>query len=111
VYIVIDALDELHEDLLYDFVDILRSFPTPAHILIASRDIPSISALFPYDDRLDILANDHDMRTYIEEQLGKPGMLSRQINMAPSIKEQVVAGVIKKARGMYVVPRLLSGQY
>jgi hypothetical protein len=109
VYIVIDALDELPEDLLYDFVDILRSSPTSAHILMTSRDIPSISTLFPDDERLDILADDHDMRTYIEGQVGKPGMLSRQINIAPSIKEQVVAGVIEKARGMYGVRHHFPG--
>jgi hypothetical protein len=110
IYIVIDALDELHDELLHDFVNILRSFPKSAHIVITSRDIPSISTIFPDDDRLDILADKHDMRTYIEEQLVRPGMLSRQVNMAPSIKEQVVAGVIEKARGMHVVRSLFPGQ-
>jgi hypothetical protein len=106
-YIVVDALDELHEDLLHDFVDLIRTFPSPAHILITSRDIPSISALFPDDDHLDILADDSDMRTYIENQISKQGMLNRQVNMHPPIKEQVIAGVIEKARGMYVVRRCL----
>jgi hypothetical protein len=100
VYIVCDALDEFAEDNRHEFVDMLRSFPNSAHILITSRDIPSISALFPDDDRLQILADDGDMRTYIENELSKPGMLNRQVNMHPPIIQEVIAGVIEKACGM-----------
>jgi hypothetical protein len=78
----------------------LRSFPNSAHILITTRDIPAVSALFPDDDRLQILADDGDMRTYIETELSKPGILNRQVNTHPPITEEVTAGVIEKACGM-----------
>jgi Cdc6-like AAA superfamily ATPase len=100
VYVVLDALDEFPEESQQELVEQLRALPSNVHILVTSRDLPTISDMFQEDERLDIVADEGDMRACITRRISKSGTLNRLINKPPSLNQEVADSVIEKAHGM-----------
>ena len=111
VFMVVDALDEFFlEEARNDLLEKLRfltNIPS-AKLMITSRHIPSIERTICADIKLEIVALDSDIEALIEARISKDKMLERLVTREPSIKEEVIETVLKKAQGMCVAFRLPS---
>jgi hypothetical protein len=97
VFIVVDALDECVEDsgARDNLIRILRSLSGIVNLMVTSRNFPSIARYFQGTKRLEIRANDEDMRRYIE---GRIARARRQHLYA--LQENIVNKVVEGAKGM-----------
>ena len=105
VFIVVDALDEFFpESAQSDLLMRLRSLTSisPANLMVTSRHIPFIEHAIHADVKLEIIALDGDIESFIEARISNDNMLKRLATKPPSIKEQVVRAVVERAQGMYV---------
>jgi hypothetical protein len=106
VFIVIDALDECPEfdetrsNLLHE----VQKLQPKLRLLITSR--PQISAdierSFVDAARLDIYANPEDIKMYIEGRIQKDVRLKNNVDEDPSLKDDIIETIVKKAEGMSV---------
>lgn len=74
IYVVVDALDENIEDHAgrIPILDEIRGLLSHLHILVTSRPIPSIESEFLEATRVDIVAQEADIRSYIRVGLEWP---------------------------------------
>ncbi|KAJ7593601.1 hypothetical protein C8J56DRAFT_418216 [Mycena floridula] len=112
VYIVLDALDECSES------NQARElfFPSPSqglwslsdhvHLLITSRDIPSISQEFFSTSRIFIEACNEDLETYIKGRITIDNKLKRLVKDDMTLVAEVIEQVILKAAGMFLQAQL-----
>jgi hypothetical protein len=95
-FIIIDALDECSEDngTRSSLLSALRSLSGNIRVLVTSRDIPSINIEQDFfgTRRLDIRAEENDMKKYIRSRIPR--------NYPAELKQIVVDKVIENARGM-----------
>ncbi|KAL9045455.1 MAG: hypothetical protein Q9214_001501 [Letrouitia sp. 1 TL-2023] len=68
VFIVIDALDECEPAVLNGFIRPLIKLPD-IRIMVTSRDLPHIEHYFSSSRRLEIRANEADIRSYAEDRI------------------------------------------
>ncbi|KAK0438882.1 uncharacterized protein EV420DRAFT_1279847 [Desarmillaria tabescens] len=105
VYIVLDALDEFSGDNREVLINTIKSLGAHVYLLVTSRDIVMIGSLFKKDARLHIRAVDDDINLYIESRLSCD-RLSRHIKGRGDLREAILTGVAKKARGMFLLAGL-----
>jgi hypothetical protein len=99
VYMILDALDEFHEESCQKLVNILRGFPR-VNVLITSRDLPRLSSIFVQDIHLFIKAAENDIRQYVAERVEQCADLLDLIHRNPSLQGEVIEGVVENAQGM-----------
>ncbi|KIM82512.1 hypothetical protein PILCRDRAFT_70744, partial [Piloderma croceum F 1598] len=103
VYIVVDALDEcLERDQGYLITE-LRSLGSAIHLMVTSRPLLSIEQLFQHATRLDILANDTDVRKYIEDRIAHEYRLVLHVNTDQALREIIIEKIAANVKGMYVL--------
>ncbi|KAJ7125958.1 hypothetical protein C8R44DRAFT_780796 [Mycena epipterygia] len=102
-----DALDECSDD-WDDFIAEIRSLMTTdcLQVLITSRDISALGHQFTNDSRIDVLAHDEDVRSYIAERMRREKRLKTLLNGHTSLEQEIVAEVTQKAAGMFLLVRL-----
>lgn len=105
VFIIVDALDECSEagGARGKLLNELRSLADTVRLLVTSRDLPSISQYFRGTKRLDIHADDQDVRDYIESRIRQESELAALVEGHPTLQEEIVKGIIENARGMWVL--------
>jgi hypothetical protein len=112
VFIITDALDECTE--AKDRAILLRELrslsPLKVNLLVTSRKLQSIEEHFMEIPRLDIRADDEDVKKFVE------GELEAHLHLR-KLKGTIVSKIIEKAAGMQVsqyrinyVLRLISGK-
>lgn len=98
-FLIIDGLDEcrFHECSLYvqDMLMIQRE--SPINILVTSRSIPGIVDLFSETSKLEIFANEADIRLYIEQNITK---LHKCVQKNLELQTDIVNGISKAAGGV-----------
>jgi len=106
VFMMFDAMDECSErnrsrtTLLSE----LRSLQTLANIFITSRPLPVLEQAFDSALRLEIRANDDDVRAYIGGRIAKEPLLMRHVTSTPTLRDDIDNTLIGKVQGMYVFP-------
>lgn len=100
-FIVIDALDE-YSDRIYDtqrLIGKIRELQAgaPVHILATSRHIPDTEVEFKFASKIEIRADEGDVRTYVMGQLGR---LPKVVQRSRDIQEQIVNGIAEAVDGM-----------
>ncbi|RPA76753.1 hypothetical protein BJ508DRAFT_213418, partial [Ascobolus immersus RN42] len=110
-FIIVDALDEFSEgDTDRErFIRILRSFCSVADvsILVTSRPIAAIEALFENDTRIEISASEADLAAFIKERLSNSSRrLQRLTKDNETLQEQILQKVTKSAKGMFLLAKL-----
>lgn len=102
VFIVVDALDECSEDggVRDLFLAHLRYLLPNIRLLVTSRDITSLGQAFDDATRLEIRANDDDLRTYLQVRIEERALLRSHIKEDPSLKDTIINTIIEKANGM-----------
>jgi hypothetical protein len=92
-FIIVDALDECeHHETRANLLRTLRS--STAKLMVTSRDLTSIAQDFQKVARLNIRANDQDVRRYLEGRIATaPRHLER-------LQETIVSQMIQNVAGM-----------
>jgi hypothetical protein len=111
-FVVLDALDELlpFEDdgyspqipLLSELNNIQQEVPGRLALFITSREIYSIKEQLHDTTRLDIRANDRDVRSYVRSRIcdEKKFAFASQIRANLDISNEIEEKVVEKAQGM-----------
>ncbi|KAJ7125963.1 hypothetical protein C8R44DRAFT_617862, partial [Mycena epipterygia] len=107
VYLVVDALDECLED-WDNFIGEIRSLMNIGclQVLITSRDISAIGEQFTDDPRIDVLAHEEDICSYIVQRIRTEKRLKSLLNGDISLEQEIIAKVTEKAAGMFLLVRL-----
>jgi hypothetical protein len=100
VYIVIDALDECPEadqarqSLLKEIGKL-----DCVSVLVTSRNIP-IGGELQSATRLDVRANDLDIRKYLEERMSRSDRIKKFAKMDSTLYDAIEHTILEKAKGM-----------
>jgi hypothetical protein len=97
VFIIVDALDECREDdgTRANLLQALRSLVGKVNLMVTSRDLVSIARDFQETKRIDILANDQDVRRYIEGRIARAPRRHLKV-----LQESIVRKIVENVRGM-----------
>jgi archaellum biogenesis ATPase FlaH len=106
VFIIIDALDEFLERDQEYLITELRSLSSTVNLMVTSRPLPLIEEQFRGVNRLDILANEEDIRKYIETRTRRERRLMQHVKKDGTLLETMVDRIGMTARGMCVSPML-----
>ena len=100
VRIIIDALDECPEadqarrNLLEEIGKLDR-----ASVLVTSRNIPIQSEMRSVT-RLDVRADDLDIKKYIEERMSRSDRIKKLAEKDPTLYDAIKQAILEKAKGM-----------
>lgn len=102
IFIIVDALDESSEVTRDDLIAEIQKLPPSLHLMVTSRHNANIEQLFKGSIRVEVQANDADVRAYIRTQIDRRERLRRFVQADPSLKEKIETRVSSKAQGMSV---------
>ncbi|OCL08336.1 hypothetical protein AOQ84DRAFT_388931, partial [Glonium stellatum] len=120
IFLLVDALDECPEDTRTQFLKVLCGLPPQVNILATSRFNESIEDEFlekgefskPFDEQtaekhtLTINANSDDIGLYVKSRILHERRLLRNINAYPSLMNEIIAAVLERAGGTFLLARL-----
>ncbi|KAF8886899.1 hypothetical protein BD779DRAFT_1409009, partial [Infundibulicybe gibba] len=105
VLIVIDALDEAIR-IWAPLIESLQALPTVG-LLATSRNTGDIELGLQPCQRLDIVANEGDMKRYIEGRLESSAKLKQLLGgCSEDAHEKIATGIMAKADGMFLLAQL-----
>ena len=99
VFIVIDALDECDPTILNSFIGPLSKIPG-IRVLVSSRDLPYIERCFTSCRRLEIRANEIDIRSYVQDRIKEEVELADFVNEDENLREEIVVTLVQRSCGM-----------
>ncbi|KAJ7600180.1 ankyrin repeat-containing domain protein [Mycena floridula] len=112
-YLIVDALDECSDEARDFFLSTgspagLRSLTDNLHILMTSRNMPSITHALKVQggSTIHIEAHVEDLQTYIRERLVGVKRLNRLVKDDRSLEDKIIEVVISKAAGMFLQAKL-----
>lgn len=104
IHVVIDALDECSTDAANrdQFLDSIEKILLDnVRVLFTSRDsVTETISRFPDAGRLDIRANDDDVRTFLAARIDENTRLVSHMKKDPSLRETMLSIITEKANGM-----------
>ncbi|KAI0105554.1 hypothetical protein GGR51DRAFT_192971 [Nemania sp. FL0031] len=100
-FIFIDALDECLEQHRENFLGLAKELSGCVRFFITSRPHLDLTPTFPTLLRLDIMADESDVRAYLNHRITTHNRLSRLIKQSPKLKDEIVDTVYRKAEGSY----------
>ncbi|KAJ4290853.1 hypothetical protein N0V90_010048 [Kalmusia sp. IMI 367209] len=106
VFIVVDALDECSENTRDEFLAELRQLQPSVNLMITSRPTLVIESELPGAARLDIQANDRDIRRYLKGRIEKERRLRRLLTSDLALQGSVVETIVQNSRGMFLLAQL-----
>lgn len=108
VYIIIDGLDECSEtnSTRSNFLAGINDIRPQICTFVTSRYLPSIERELPGATRLQVEANDEDIRKYLIQRLQNGEFLKRHLEKDPSLRKSIIEIIVSKARGMFLLARL-----
>jgi ankyrin repeat protein len=111
VFIVIDALDECVDNpetnTRNNFLKAIQQLPQRVHILFTSRPVISIEQRVKADRQLEIVANNDDLRKYLESRINAFENLRHLVDIGvqkdSSFLDNILRTIVKKSQGMQVL--------
>jgi hypothetical protein len=102
VFIIVDALDECLEGNQRELMIELQSLTSTqgVNLMVTSRLLPAVEAQFRGAERLDICADNDDVRTYIEGRIPCEPRLAKHIKSHPPLQDSIVNEIVANVRGM-----------
>ena len=102
VFIVIDALDEYPEleKTQKSFLAEIRGLLPKVRLMVTSRNIPSIENMFKHDTRLEIRAQEQDVRKFIKSQMEQRDDLVDLLEGHDDVRSRITSRVLEKTNGM-----------
>lgn len=108
VFLVVDALDECPErdQTRKTLVAEMRGLLPKISFLVTSRNMPSIEMMFKHDMRLEIRAQDQDIRKFINSQMEQRDGLVDLLEGHNDVRSSIVTTVLEKTNGMLVTQQV-----
>lgn len=103
VYIAVDAIDERREgddETIDDFLEELRALQPHVRLFVTSRPSAAIELELKDAIRLEVLARDTDVRTYLEQRIARTPRLKRHVDKDPTLREAITNTIIERSKGM-----------
>ncbi|KAL8963127.1 MAG: hypothetical protein Q9193_000562 [Seirophora villosa] len=105
-YLVVDALDELSDDVRNILVRFLRAPPPNIRLLVTTRHKVEITSEFNTFSMVQIRANLDDLKLYVKSRITSSRKLSGYIVGDASLERDICDGVLSKADGMFLAAKL-----
>ena len=102
LFVVIDALDECSEwnrNREIFLAEVRKSLPH-ARLLVTSRHIPTIESKFRRDLRVDIRANDEDVKSFLTTYINQREEFADLIGEREDLREEIVRTIVGQTDGM-----------
>ncbi|KAK1853117.1 ankyrin [Colletotrichum chrysophilum] len=108
IFIVIDALDECasSDPAALELVSALQALGSNVRLLITSRTSTNFESFFKDAVRIDVVANDEDVRLYLERNVPTHSRLARHIRADPKLQDDIVTSIAQSAQGMFLLAAL-----
>ncbi|KAF6790311.1 ankyrin [Colletotrichum musicola] len=108
IFIVIDALDEcsLTDDLAIEFVHAVQALGNNVRLLITSRTSTNFESAFREAVRIDIAAQEQDVRLYLETKIPERSRLAKHIRADPKLQDDIIESIAESAQGMFLLVAL-----
>jgi hypothetical protein len=102
VFIIVDALDECPEDegRRANLLRALLSLPKMVNLMVTSRPLATFETDLKGMTRLDILADDRDVRMYVEGRIPQERRLARHVRNDPTLHDILMETIVNSAKGM-----------
>ena len=106
IFILVDAVDELHDDeqciFLSFLAELTKSFPRIIKLMAMSRSF--LSDLQASDrmttSRMEVVAQECDVKEYIKEKLGMRPRLLRLVKIDPTLASEIIERITNRYGGM-----------
>ena len=98
--IVIDALDECHEHSRSVLIDEMSGLSKKVSLLITSRHAFNTYSGIRTDTTIRLKATDADIKSFLEEPVGKSRMLRTQLAKDTNLQGYLISSLVSKAQGM-----------
>jgi Cdc6-like AAA superfamily ATPase len=102
VFIILDALDECEDGIASDILNELCRAGPNVNVLVTSRYPKGDQSLFEHSPTVTIRPLEMDILRYVETRIKSSNQLYRHIARKPSLREEILDSVLKKAHGMCV---------
>ena len=104
-YIIVDALDEYsdRDSARENIIEALLKLQGFAYLMVTSRDLPSITEKFIAVPRIDIRAQETDLRIYLEIEANS---LAPCVKKKAELKELVISSIVEAVDGMFLLAQL-----
>ncbi|KAF6801238.1 ankyrin [Colletotrichum sojae] len=108
IFIVIDALDECSptDDLAIEVVNVVQALANNVRLLITSRTLTNFESAFREVARIDIAAQDQDVRLYLETKIPERSRLAKHIRADPKLQDDIIGSITESAQGMFLLVAL-----
>lgn len=106
IFLVVDALDELPEVSRRNLITTLEEFQPLPNILVTSRYMENVAFDFKDWNVMEIEASREDIETYVLHRLSEGNRLEKLVKRDQGLKQTIVANVVDKAFGMFLLARL-----
>ena len=103
VFLVVDALDECLERDQEILIQELQSLAGDLHLMVTSRPLPLIEAVFQDAIHLEVRATDDDVRKYIRSRILRERRLKVHVAKDKELQKNVEDKVMANVRGMYAL--------
>ena len=100
VFVVIDALDEYDEETRDNLLEQFGTLRPDLSLLVTTRHATCSLSWSQAETRLNIVANEADIRGYLEERLRQCKVLRPHIAKDCNLQEEIVSSIVQKAKGM-----------
>jgi Cdc6-like AAA superfamily ATPase len=100
--VVVDALDECAEsdDDALRFISAVRSLGPSVKLLCTSRFSTVFEKYFEGAERVEISADSHDIRIYLDSQIQQQPGLARHVRVDSSLKDEIIDAIVGEFHGM-----------
>lgn len=101
-HIVVDALDECaeSEELTIKFLSQILSLGSHVQLLCTSRHSTTFESFFNTARKLEITAQDEDVRSFLEAHIPQHSRLSKHVRADPKLGEEIIDAIIAESQGM-----------
>ncbi|KAJ0106842.1 ankyrin [Diaporthe amygdali] len=108
IFIVIDALDECapSDELALELIQTIKDLGNNIRLLITSRTSTNFESWFEDAPRIDIAAQDQDVRLFLETKIPEQSRLAKHIRADPKLQDDIVRNIAESARGMFLLATL-----
>ncbi|KAJ6521585.1 hypothetical protein B0H19DRAFT_973913, partial [Mycena capillaripes] len=109
VYIIVDAIDEYLEAQRRVLLDYLVKMGPTVNLMITSRPHITPDASLPNLSTLEVRANDHDVRRYVDEQIRISSRLSKHVQTCVELRAEIHSKITDTVDGMFLLAKLHIG--
>ncbi|KAE8322171.1 hypothetical protein BDV39DRAFT_210018 [Aspergillus sergii] len=108
LFVVIDALDEcaVSDDEALKIVSTIRSIGSNTVVMCSSRFSTTFESHFTSEERVEILAQDEDITTFLDAQIDQQPRLSKHVRADPALRQEIIDFITGECQGMFLLAKL-----